>query len=113
MAAQPSPLGMFMPLPLARKNLNGWPGHVNAVVRLAPLQLQVAAAKVVDDPPLRSPREHPGDADGAGPRPASERLAAAALPCPLPHFGRRKHLDEFDIDTGRKRRRMLDFRPQP
>src|SRR5687768_15491173 len=98
--------------PFAAENLCRGACLIDTVVRLAPLELQVAAAEMVDDPSLRTAGEHAGNTYGAGARPAGQRFPAAAFPRSLADFARRDDLDELDIDPGREHRRMLDHRTQ-
>src|SRR5262245_14820503 len=91
--------------PVACEDLCGGAGHVNAIVRFAPFEVQVAAAEVVDNSPLSSSGKHAGYADRAGPGATGQRFAAAALPRSLTDLAGRKNLDEFDVDPGRKHRR--------
>src|SRR5262245_3179598 len=98
--------------PLACKDFRRWPRHINAVVRLAPFEFEIAAAEMVDDPPLRPPCEHTRHADGTRSSAAGQRLAAPAVPSPLPDLAGRADLNELDVHARRKHRGVLDFRPQ-
>ena len=52
--------------PLTAEDLNGWTCLIDAVVPFVPFQFQVAAAEMINDPPLSAAGEHAGHADSTG-----------------------------------------------
>ena len=66
--------------PFAAEDLDGRAGHVDVIVRLGPVQLQVAAGQMGRDLRRRSARQHAGDGHGTRPGAARQRLAGAAFP---------------------------------
>src|SRR6187200_1963401 len=105
------PSGRRLLRPLARKDFRRISRHIDAIVRLAPFEFEIAAAEVIDNLPLGTAGKHSGHANRARPCPARQRLSAPSFPRALADFTRRKNLDEFDVYAGWKRRRLLDLRP--
>ena len=66
--------------PYTGKYFNGRPRHVNVVVFLRPMKLEIAAAQVCGNRSFGSPRQHAGDRDGASSSAARHRLTRAAFP---------------------------------
>src|SRR2546423_9126646 len=98
------------PVPFAREDFGGRAGHVDIVVRFAPLDLQIAAGEVDQRAALRPAGDGGGDEDGAGAGAAGPGDAAAALPAPHLQLARRNHLRPMRVDPLGKRRMTLGQR---
>src|SRR5262245_39731907 len=70
--------------PLTREDFYCRPGFIDAAIRLAPLEFEIATAQMIDDSPLGSARENTCHANGASPGSAGQGLTTSALPSPLP-----------------------------
>ena len=97
--------------PDAFKNLNGRPSHIDAIIFLAPVQIEVAAFEMrytVSAAPLRQICRHTA---GTGTAAAGHCKAAATLPCPHLKFTFTQNLSKVHIYAVREKFVSLNYRP--
>src|SRR5581483_10542268 len=107
-ACPPRPAGLTGPF--AGEDFSGGAHHVDVVVCLAPLDVEVSAGQVHENFAIRSIGDGARDADGAGARAARPGDPAAALPRTHPHFAPGNDLHPVRVHALRKRLVVLDDR---
>lgn len=84
--------------PVAGEDFDGGACHVDAIVILRPVQLEVAAGEVCGGDVFASAGEDGCDEAGTGACSAGEGDAGASLPCSHVEFGGGEDLDEMGVD---------------
>lgn len=98
--------------PDALKDLHCRAGHIDAIVLLAPIQIEIAAWKVTGTCSFLATCEYSGHARCTGPGAARHGNSAAPLPGPHRKCRRVIDLNEVDVDSVGKELVVFDSGPE-